>query len=117
MKLPLVMAAYRLCDAGRLDLDATVEVRNEFAAAHDGSTFGIDRDDDSDAQTWNRLGQQVALRWLALRSIVRSGNLAANLLLDAVGVAAVQSLLAQLGCAHPLLARGIGGRRGPARRP
>jgi beta-lactamase class A len=107
IKLPLVMAAYRLADAAKLDLDAPTEVRNEFASALDGSAFGVDRDEDSDAQTWNRLGQPVALRWLAHRAIVRSGNLATNLLLDAVGVEPVQTLLSDLGCHGTTVERGI----------
>jgi beta-lactamase class A len=53
------------------------------------------------------MGQQVALRWLAYRSIVRSGNLSTNLLLDAVGVDPVQELLAHLGCERTAFVRGI----------
>jgi beta-lactamase class A len=107
MKLPLVIAAYRLADAGALDLDAMVEIRNEFSSVHDGTPFGLSRDDDSDDATWARTGQPVALRWLACRAIVRSGNLATNLLLDAVGVNAVQTLLADLGCHGTVVTRGI----------
>jgi beta-lactamase class A len=107
IKLPLVMAAYRLADAGHLDLEATVEVRNDFASVYDGSAFSLSPDDDSDTETWARMGQQVAVRWLALRSIVRSGNLATNLLLHVVGVDAVASLLDDLGCSDTVLARGI----------
>jgi beta-lactamase class A len=107
IKLPLVMAAYRLADAGTLDLDAATEIRNEFASARDGSAFAVDRDEDSDVQTWDRLGQPVALRWLAYRAIVRSGNLATNLVLDAVGLEAVQTLLSDLGCYRTTLERGI----------
>jgi beta-lactamase class A len=107
MKLPLAMAAYRLADAGRLDLDATIEVHNSFTSVYDGTGFGLSQPDDGDTQTWMRLGQSVALRWLALRSIVKSGNLATNLLLDAVGVTAVETLLADVGCADTVVARGI----------
>jgi beta-lactamase class A len=107
MKLPLVMTAYRLDDAGTLDLDATREIRNSFRSEHDGTAFELARDEDSDQQTWDRMGERVAIRWLALRSIVRSGNLAANLLLDAVGVGSVQLLLADLGCRRTAFTRGI----------
>jgi beta-lactamase class A len=101
------MGAYRESDAGRLDLDATACVRNEFTSAHDGSKYSLDRDEDSDDQPWQRLGQDVALRWLAYRAIVRSSNLATNLLLDAVGIEPVQRLLSDLGCARSPLVRGI----------
>ena len=107
MKLPLVMTAYRLADEGRLDLDSSVEIRNEFASVHDGSAFGLDRDDDGDAETWARMGQPATLRWLSSRSIVRSGNLATNLLLDAVGAAPVRDLLDDLGCERTTFVRGI----------
>jgi beta-lactamase class A len=108
MKLPLVMAAYRLAAAGKLDLDATKEIRNEFTSAYDGSAFALSRDDDEDdTQTWARTGQSVALRWLAYRAIVVSGNLATNLLLDAVGVDPVQELLTDLGCDRTAFCRGI----------
>jgi beta-lactamase class A len=107
MKLPLAMAAYRLADARVLALDATVEIHNEFASMHDGSSFGLDPDEDSDRDAWGRVGQQVALRWLLYRSIVVSGNLATNLLLDAVGVGPVQTLLADVGCEGTTFTRGI----------
>ena len=107
MKLPLVVAAYREAEAGRLDLDSTTTVRNDFASAHDGSRFSLDRDDDSDRQPWGRLGQDVSLRWLALRAIVKSSNLATNLLLEALGVEPVQAVLADLGCDRSTFARGI----------
>jgi beta-lactamase class A len=107
MKLPLVMAAYGLADDGLLDLDSTVEIRNEFASVHDGTAFGLDRDEDGDAETWARMGQPATLRWLAARSIVRSGNLATNLVLDAVGTAPVRELLDDLGCERTTFVRGI----------
>jgi beta-lactamase class A len=107
MKLPLVMAAYRLADEGLLDLDSTAEIRNEFASMQDGSAFGLDRDDDSDKETWARTGQPATLRWLASRAIVRSGNLATNLVLDAVGIEPVRKLLDDLGCEKTTFVRGI----------
>ena len=107
MKLPLTMAAYHEADEGRLDLDATVAVRNSFSSVHDGSAFSVDRAEDSDEQPWQRLGQAVSLRWLAYRAIVRSSNLATNLLLDAVGLEPVQRVLADLGCEKSPVLRGI----------
>jgi beta-lactamase class A len=107
MKLPLVVAAYREAEAGRLDLDSATKVRNEFASVYDGSPFSLDRDEDSDRQPWNRMGQGVSLRWLAYRAIVKSSNLATNLLLDAVGVEPVQRVLADLGCDRSPFVRGI----------
>lgn len=107
MKLALVLAAFREADDGRLDLDATIPVHNDFRSAHDGTPFGIDQSDDSDPEPWRMLGDEVSLRWLAYRAIVRSSNLATNLLLDAVGVEPVNRLLDRLGCVDSRVERKI----------
>lgn len=88
MKLPLIVAAYRLRDHGILDLDSKVTVHNNFRSQA-GGQFGIEADEDSDQQVWDQMGQPVTLRWLCRRSIIRSSNLATNLVLDAVGLDAV----------------------------
>ena len=107
MKLALVMAAYREAAAGRLDLDALVAVHDGFPSAADGSPFRMDAADDGDAEPWRRLGTSVALRWLCLRALVRSSNLATNLVLERVGAEPVQRLLADVGAASSRVTRGI----------
>jgi beta-lactamase class A len=107
MKLAVVLAAYRAAETGALDLEASVPVHNSFVSAAGGGAFSLDRAEDSDPEPWDRLGQPVALRWLAYRSIVRSSNLATNLLLDAVGTAAVADALTHVGATDSVVARGI----------
>jgi beta-lactamase class A len=67
----------------------------------------MDRSEDSDQEAWRRLGESVALRWLANRAIVRSGNLATNLLLERVGLEPVAESLAVVGATDSVVARGI----------
>ncbi|SDT42920.1 serine hydrolase [Microlunatus soli] len=93
MKLPLVLAAYRGRDQGRLDLDSMLTVHNSFTSRV-GSPFGVDVEDDSDHEVWDAMGSQVSLRWLCRRSIIRSSNLATNLVLEAVGFDAVAEAIA-----------------------
>jgi beta-lactamase class A len=107
MKLALVIAAYRRADAGTLDLGQSVIVHDDFESAIGCTRFSIDRTEDSDEQTWRRMGERVALRWLANRAIVRSGNLATNLLLESVGLPAVAETLEFLGAKSSTVARGI----------
>lgn len=107
MKLALVIAAYRLADAGELDLDDSVMICNEFISATGTARFSIDCGEDSDAEPWRRIGSSVALRWLCHRTIVRSSNLATNLVLARVGVRAVADTLAHLGATHSVVSRGI----------
>jgi beta-lactamase class A len=108
MKLPLLVAAYRLAEAGELELDRQVPVHNRFASAADGTPYSLDRDEDQDDETWNRLGGTATVRWLAEHATVKSGNLATNLLLEHVGTAAVAEVLADAGASPATsLPRGI----------
>lgn len=107
MKLALVVAAFRRAEAGEIDLDATVTIHDDFASQVGGGRFQMDRDDDSDLEVWRRSGQQVALRWLCYRAIVRSSNLATNLVLEVVGLDAVAATLEAAGSTRSTVTRGI----------
>jgi beta-lactamase class A len=108
MKLPLLVAAYRRAERGELDLDTEVQVHNAFASAADGSPFSLDQADDQDDETWAALGSTLTLRELARRAVVRSGNLATNLLLERVGPGEVATVLNDAGCSgDTVLPRGI----------
>ena len=108
MKLPLLVAAYRCSERGELDLDATLPVHNLFRSAADGSPFRLDRNDDQDDETWELVGGHATLRELALRSIVKSGNLATNLVLEQVGTEEVAEVLKTAGCSpDTVVQRGI----------
>jgi beta-lactamase class A len=84
MKMAVMAAAYRLADAGRLDLDASIDVHNEFTSATGSGTYRNRDDYDSDEQPWERLGETAQLRWLIRRMIIKSSNLATNLVLEHV---------------------------------
>ncbi len=108
MKVAVLAALYRAAEAGRLDLDAPVEVRNRFASARpDAPAYSCARQHDNDGAVWDRLGERVPLRWLAERMIVMSSNLAANLVIDHVGLAAVAEVWARAGARHSVTGRGI----------
>lgn len=82
MKVGVMVAGWRAIT----DLDRAVLVHNEHeSAAPGGPVFGNDPADDGDPAVWRRLGEQVPLRWLIQRMIVRSSNLATNLVLGALG--------------------------------
>jgi beta-lactamase class A len=88
VKLAIMLAAYRAHERGDLDLGETVLIRDEFSSVRAG-TFRAFRDYDNDEEPWQRLGQPASLRWLCRRMIVASSNLAANTLLERVGMDAV----------------------------
>lgn len=87
IKVPLVVAAYRLSDLGRLDLDRPVLVHNRHRSAVGSGHYANTVDYDQDDETWAALGRWVPLRWLCRRALVVSGNLATNLVLEHVRAA------------------------------
>ncbi|WP_170286071.1 serine hydrolase [Nocardioides rubriscoriae] len=102
VKVPLATAAEAV------DLDTAVRVHDDFESAV-GGRFTIAREDDQDDATWDALGATETLRELRCRAIVDSSNIATNLLLEQVGVAAVQRVLADAGVSgRTRFTRGIG---------
>ncbi len=90
MKVPVAMAALAL------DLDAQVCVHPDFDSVVAGERFELDEDDDQDPDTWAEVGGTQTLRELRRRSIVFSGNLATNLVMEQTGVAAVTDVMPQV---------------------
>jgi beta-lactamase class A len=108
MKVAVLVALHRAAEAGRLDLDAPVEVRNEFDSALPGAPrFACARHYDNDEAVWERLGGTAPLRWLAERMIIRSSNLATNIVIGQVGLPAVAQAWALAGARHSVTGRGI----------
>ncbi|HET7397940.1 MAG TPA: serine hydrolase [Intrasporangium sp.] len=108
MKLPLVVAAMRRAARGELQLSAPVHVHNEFRSVADGSTYSLDPAKDQDPGTWGALGGTRTVLQLADHALAQSGNLAANLLLDVVGLPEVSRVLQTVGCSPATaIARGI----------
>jgi beta-lactamase class A len=108
MKVAVLAAAYRSADRQELDLDEPVAVHNAFGSAAAGRpVFGCDPDDDSDPQVWRRLGGQAPIRWLLHRMIVRSSNLATNLVLERIGIAAADQAWRLAGATTSRVCRGI----------
>ena len=90
MKVPVAIAAEAL------DLDRSVLVHPDFDSVVVGASFELDEAGDQDPDTWADLGGQQELRELRRRSIVRSGNLATNLVMEQTGIASVTTVMPQV---------------------
>jgi beta-lactamase class A len=92
-KLAVLMALHR----SGLDLNQEVAVRAVLPSVVSGATYETTREYDNDEQPWRRLGGTASLGWLGERSVVRSSNLATNLLLDRLGTGAVNAVFDEAG--------------------
>ncbi|MEU7801134.1 serine hydrolase [Micromonospora arborensis] len=108
MKVAVLAALHRAAEAGTVDLDAPVPLVNEFDSAQPGAPrFSCAQLYDNDDAVWDRLGATATLRWLADRMIVRSSNLATNLVIRHVGLPAVAEVWALAGARNSVTGRGI----------
>jgi beta-lactamase class A len=96
MKTPVLLEVLRHVDAGTLKLTDELPVRNEFRSLVDGSPFSIGLEE-NDGPTVARLGKTATIEFLTTEMIVRSSNLATNVLLSLVGPRNVQAFTDDLG--------------------
>jgi beta-lactamase class A len=92
IKAPLLLAVYKLAEEGRIRLDDTLHVRNRFRSLT-GEIYRVAAQRDGDGEVHRRRGRSMRVRELARAMIVRSSNLATNLLLDYVGRDTVRGIL------------------------
>jgi beta-lactamase class A len=107
MKVPVMIEAFRLIDAGRLRLDQGILLVNQFGSIIDGSSYSLDAADDSDSSLYARVGERVPVRELVDRMITRSSNLATNAVIAIVGARNANATAHRLGARRMNVLRGV----------
>ncbi len=107
MKLPVMMEVFRRADRKRIPLNEPVEIKNSFYSIVDGSEYRLNRDDDSDQEIYDHVGQPMPIIELVDRMIAWSSNLATNLLIEKVKAENVTQLMRELGARDIQVLRGV----------
>ncbi len=108
IKLAILLALFRAAEAGRLQLRDQLHVRNRFASQVAGAPpFFLSADRDGDPDLYKLIGRTASLSILAETMIVRSSNLATNLLVDHLGVDFIAETLAAAGLESLRCRRGV----------
>lgn len=107
MKLPVLLELGRRIDARAMRWTDSIPVKNSFASIVDGSPYSLDRSGDGDTTVYGSIGMQLPLRQLAHRMIVRSSNLATNLLIERLDATRVTATIRRLGADSMLVLRGV----------
>ncbi len=107
MKVPIMIEVFRQAERTKSSLDELVPIKNQFTSIADGSTYSLSPTDDSDTTLYRMVGGQVPLRELVRLMIVRSSNLATNILIERVTPAAVRATLAELDAEGMSVLRGV----------
>jgi len=107
MKLGVLIELGRRIDAGELGWNDSLPVHNQFASIVDGSPYQLDAGSDSDSTVYGAIGKKWSVRQLATRMVVRSSNLAANLLVERLDPRRVTATLRRLGADSMVVLRGV----------
>jgi beta-lactamase class A len=107
MKVPVMLGIFEAVTRGELRLDQPVRVRNEFVSIFDGSVYTLEAREDSDPSLYGLAGSDAPLDDLVRRMIVRSSNLATNLVIELIGASRVMALMEQLGANDIQVLRGV----------
>ncbi|HEV8598385.1 MAG TPA: serine hydrolase [Gemmatimonadales bacterium] len=107
MKLGVLLELGRRIDAGELHWNDSLPIKNAFASIVDGSTYALDQGSDSDSTVYAAIGARWSLRQLATRMIVRSSNLATNLLVERLDAKRITATIRSLQADSMLVLRGV----------
>ena len=96
MKIPVMIELFHQVHEGKLKLDDSLTIKNEFHSLVDGSVYTLDASDDSESDLYKAIGQTRTLGQLCELMITVSSNIATNLLIEKLGIdnirATVQAL-------------------------
>ena len=107
MKVPVMIQLFRDRDAGKLTLDDSVPIRNDFRSIVDGSPYQLDKADDSDSTLYDLVGKKRTIRQLVELMETVSSNLATNLLIALVDAKRANATAHSLGADSILVLRGV----------
>jgi beta-lactamase class A len=106
-KVHVMMEVFRQAQEGLFSLDDQVQIINSFTSIADGSKFSLDVNDDSEITLYQRLGEAESIGELTRLMIVRSSNLATNILVEKVGTQNVNAFIRALGIEGVTVLRGV----------
>jgi beta-lactamase class A len=96
IKVPILLGAFAAIDRGDLLPHSRVHVRNRFLSVVEDIPFRVESGRDANSAVHNAIGKMMRVDELAYHMITTSSNLATNLLLGGIGVAAVNATLREL---------------------
>jgi len=108
-KVHVMMEVFRQADKGLLSLEARMPIINSFTSIADafGSKYSLDVNDDAEKTLYPRIRETETIGELTRLMIVRSSNLATNILLEVVGTKNVNDFIQTLGIQGVTVRRGV----------
>ena len=107
MKTPVMIEVYKQAAAGKFALTDPVTVHQNFKSIADGSEYILDQTSDSDQELYKLMGREASIYDLMYRMIIRSSNLATNMIIELVGAKKVNRTMRRIGAKDIQVLRGV----------
>lgn len=107
MKVPVMIELYKQQSEGKINLNDSILLQNEFKSIVDGSLYKMDIGDDSDDVIYSKIGTKQQLYDLMYNMITVSSNLATNVLIELVGAKKTTETMRSLGASKIEVLRGV----------
>jgi len=107
MKTPVMIEFYKQLHQGKLSLEDTLQIKNKFKSIVDGTIYKLSEFDDSDKNTYNKLGQYYSINNLIYEMITISSNFATNILIEYIGANNVTKSMKEIGALNINILRGV----------
>ena len=106
-KVHVMMEVFHQAHEGLLSLEDHIPIGNSFTSIADGSSYSLDVNDDAEQSLYPRMGESETIGELTRLMIVRSSNLATNILLQKIGTKNVNDFLRTLAIEGVTVRRGV----------
>ena len=107
IKVHVMLEVFHQAEQGLFALEDCLPITNSFTSIADGSKFSLEQSEDAEQTLYPRMGEEESIAELTRLMIVRSSNLATNILLEKVGAKHVQDFIHSLGIPGVRLVRGV----------
>jgi beta-lactamase class A len=107
MKTPVLIEAYKQAAAGKFQIQDSILVKNEFKSIVDRSLYSLDAKDDSEVDLYTKENKKVKIYDLLYLMIIKSSNLATNLIIDLVGAKNANNTMREMGASDIQVLRGV----------
>jgi beta-lactamase class A len=107
MKTPVLIEAYKQAAAGKFKITDPILVKNEFKSIVDGSPYSLTAEDDSESILYTKVGTKLSIYDLLYLMIIKSSNLATNIIIDLIGAKNVNQTMREMGANDIQVLRGV----------
>lgn len=107
MKTPVLIEAFKQAATGKFKITDPILVKNEFKSIVDGSLYSLNAVDDSDSLLYTKVGTKLPVYDLLYLMIIKSSNLATNIIIDLVGAQNVNKTMREMGANDIQVLRGV----------